>query len=112
VVRKKNEIDKTECPFQTSNVSIHHCRKTDLEERNLRHTKEELKDCYSVTLKLPLRPLCGVKVTRRKMQLLDNAYRFLCGAAVVRRRMACRQQRVQQAAVWCPETKLSVCVWR
>jgi hypothetical protein len=29
--------------------------------------KEELKEFYSVTLKLPLRPLCGVTVTRRTM---------------------------------------------
>jgi hypothetical protein len=38
-----------------------------LEELNLWNMKEEIKEFYYVTLKLPLRPLGGVPVTRRKM---------------------------------------------
>jgi hypothetical protein len=41
--------------------------------------KEKPKEFYSVTLKLPLRPLYGVTVTRRKMQLLTSEHGLLCG---------------------------------
>jgi hypothetical protein len=73
--------------------------------------KEELKEFYSVTLKLPLRPLCGVTVTRRKMQLLSSKHSFLCGVTVARRTMATPQQRAQ-VAVWYAEMKSFVMAQR
>jgi hypothetical protein len=54
--------------------------------------KEEPRESYSVTFKLPLRPLCGVAVTRRKMQLLTSERSFLCGVSVAR---TTTQQRAQ-----------------
>jgi hypothetical protein len=66
---------------------------------------------YSVTLKLPLRPLCGVTVTRRKMQLLSSNRSFLCCVTVARRTMATPQQRAQ-VVVWYAETKSFIMVQR
>jgi hypothetical protein len=53
--------------------------------------KEELNKFYSVTLKLPLRPLCGVTVTRRKMQLLSSEHRLLCGTLKRSRLLLCNE---------------------
>jgi hypothetical protein len=64
-----------------------------LEERDLWPMEEEPKHIYSVTLKLPLLPLCGVTLTRSKMQLPSS------GVAVARRKMATTKQRAQ-VAVW------------
>jgi hypothetical protein len=66
-----------------------------LEERNLLHMKEELKQIYSIMLKLLLQPLCGVTVTTSKMQLLSSKLSFLHSIAVTRRTTATPQQRAQ-----------------
>jgi hypothetical protein len=68
-----------------------------LEERNLWHTKEELKEGYSVTLNLPLRPLWGVTVTTMRLQALSREHSLLRGVTVAGRAIASSQQRAQVA---------------
>lgn len=78
------------CPFHTSHISVHHHGKTvNAKKLNLCYTKEEPKEFYSVTLKLPLKPLCGLIVTKRKM--------------------ATRQQQAQ-VVVWYAETNSFIIV--
>jgi hypothetical protein len=66
--------------------------------------KEELKEFYSMTLMLPFRLLCGITITRRKMQLLSCEHSFLCGIAVARGTTAAPQQQ-SQIVVWYAEIK-------
>jgi hypothetical protein len=67
--------------------------------------KEELTELYSVTLKLPLWPLCDVTVTRRKMQLISRERSFLCSITVLHKWLQLFAYKVQITQELKPDDK-------